>query len=185
MPRSVSGSVKPKRKAKRPATKLRAPKSDKSGRSLYEPRFAEVVENLTLLGATDLEISRVIGIEQGTFIDWKNRHPDLAAAHERGKMQADGNVANRLYQRAMGYKHTVQKIVTVDGKPTIMEIEEKLPPEVVACIFWLKNRQREKWRDRFDHTVRRIGGAQDLTDEELAALAKDGEEAAQAASTRH
>ncbi len=25
------------------------------------------------------------------------------------------------------------------------------PPDTTACIFWLKNRQRDKWRDRLDH----------------------------------
>jgi CelD/BcsL family acetyltransferase involved in cellulose biosynthesis len=26
--------------------------------------------------------------------------------------------------------------------------EHHVPPSEVACIFWLKNRQRENWRDR-------------------------------------
>ena len=33
----------------------------------------------------------------------------------------------------------------------IVEYEESLAPEVVACIFWLKNRRRDEWRDKQDH----------------------------------
>jgi hypothetical protein len=36
---------------------------------------------------------------------------------------------------------------------------EHLPPDTTACIFWLKNRRRQDWRDRVDvqkKTVREI-----------------------------
>ena len=38
----------------------------------------------------------------------------------------------------------------------IVPIREKFAPDTTAAIFWLKNRQKEHWRDRHDvdHGVR-------------------------------
>ena len=51
------------------------------------------------------------------------------------------------------------------------------PPDTIACIFWLKNRRRQEWRDKFDHAVRgklALDGkasVADLTEAELLAIA--------------
>ena len=29
---------------------------------------------------------------------------------------------------------------------------EHVPPDTTACIFWLKNRRKDEWRDRQEHT---------------------------------
>ena len=31
--------------------------------------------------------------------------------------------------------------------------EKEVPPEVGALIYWLKNRKRDKWRDKWDIEV--------------------------------
>ena len=31
--------------------------------------------------------------------------------------------------------------------------DEKTPPDTTACIFWLKNRQPDKWRDKQDMNI--------------------------------
>ncbi|EFB1429709.1 terminase, partial [Escherichia coli] len=34
------------------------------------------------------------------------------------------------------------------------------PPDTTAAIFWLKNRQKDKWRDKVDHELTgKDGGA--------------------------
>jgi hypothetical protein len=35
-------------------------------------------------------------------------------------------------------------------------VRKHYPPDVTACIFWLKNRQPEKWRDVHRHEVKDI-----------------------------
>ncbi len=35
-----------------------------------------------------------------------------------------------------------------DGKKRITTIEKEVPPDVTAQIYWLKNRQPQKWRDK-------------------------------------
>ena len=52
-------------------------------------------------------------------------------------------------------------------KPVIVPYREHVPPDTVACIFWLKNRRREEWRDK--HEVDHSGSLQfkDLSLEEI------------------
>lgn len=62
---------------------------------------------------------------------------------------ADANVAFKLYDRAIGYSYTeTQNIIKggilVESKETIKHI----PADTTAAIFWLKNRQSAKWRDK-------------------------------------
>ncbi len=38
-----------------------------------------------------------------------------------------------------------------EGKPVIVPTVKHYPPDTTACIFWLKNRQRDRWRDKQDH----------------------------------
>ena len=61
-----------------------------------------------------------------------------------------------LYKRAVGYKITKKRTIVEAGakgeqKPARIEIcEEELAPDVTACIFWLKNRDPEHWKDKHD-----------------------------------
>lgn len=112
-----------------------------------------------------------------TIHHWKLAHPEFLHALKAGKEEADASVAKSLYQRALGYSHAAVKIITVaDGNNQGSHVEqvpytEYYPPDTTACIFWLKNRQREQWRDKLDHEVR-VDSARlkSMSDEELAAI---------------
>jgi hypothetical protein len=47
-----------------------------------------------------------------------------------------------LYHRAIGYNYEAVKIFmpTDREKPVYAPYVERVPPDVTACIFWLKNR---------------------------------------------
>jgi len=82
-----------------------------------------LVEGWARDGLTDLQISKNIGIAMSTFCEWKNKHPEFSEALKRSKEAADYEVENALFKKAkMG--------------------------DVTAMIFWLKNRQPRKWRDK-------------------------------------
>ena len=70
-----------------------------------------------------------------TFHRHKRKYPEFAEALALGKGIADSEVAASLYQRACGY-------TTPDG--------HHVPADVTACIYWLKNRQPRRWRDRIE-----------------------------------
>ena len=64
-----------------------------------------------------------------------------------GRVAADARVARGLYTRAVGYDRTVERMAIVAGelKPVTSTIH--YPANVQACIFWLRNRRRQTWRD--------------------------------------
>jgi hypothetical protein len=81
------------------------------------------------------------------------QHPDFCQALKAGKKVADDRVENALYRRAVGFSHDGVKIFCdKDNGVTQVPFMEQYPPDTTACIFWLKNRRREEWRDKIDHS---------------------------------
>jgi len=119
----------------------------------FHADFTEVAFKLALLGAKDEEIANVLGISLRTLARWKDAQPQFGDALKRGKDTADATVAHALYRRAIGYDHPDVDIKVVAGEIVQTEYTKRYPPEVVAGIFWLKNRQREKWRDKVETGV--------------------------------
>lgn len=119
--------------------------------SSYRTEFAELAGRLALLGLTDAEIAGVLGTSEVTVNAWKKEQPAFAQALNDGKAVADSRVVESLYQRALGYSHKSVKIFNANGAPLVVPFLEHYPPDAVACIFWLKNRQPKLWRDKIDH----------------------------------
>lgn len=113
--------------------------------------MAEQVEKLCRLGATDKDLADFFDVSEQTINTWKQKHPEFLESLKRGKLAADAEVADRLYQRAIGYSHESEKIFNNNGEALRVEMTEHYPPDTTAAIFWLKNRQPEKWRDRQQH----------------------------------
>ena len=114
----------------------------------YRPEFAKVAWRLALLGALDEEIADHLGSNARTLRHWKKRHPEFRDALLAGKRKADMQVAARLFRLAMGYTSTENKVVVVKGEPVVMTYEKDVPPNVKACIFWLRNRRPDLWREK-------------------------------------
>ena len=74
-----------------------------------------------------------------------------------GKHEANTRVERSLYQKAVGYDYPAVKIFMPAGakKPVYAPYVEHVPPDVTACIFWLKKRDPAHWRDAWqvDHTL--------------------------------
>jgi DNA-binding XRE family transcriptional regulator len=87
-------------------------------------------DNLILLegwardGLTDEQIAHNIGIRRETLYDWKKKYPNISNALKKGKEVVDYIIENDLFKKAH---------------------EEK---NLLAMIFWLKNRRPDKWRDK-------------------------------------
>ena len=135
--------------------KTKRPKKHPGGRpTKYKPEFAEQCKKLCLLGYTDTQLADFYKVNADTIYEWKKVHPEFSEALKEGKDIADGNVAVKLYERAIGYEHDAVEIkVVADGFGLGSSIQEipvvkKYPPDTAAAIFWLKNRQPDKWRDK-------------------------------------
>ena len=104
-----------------------------------------------LLGFTDEELAKEFEVSRRTLNEWKTKYPDFLHSLKSGKSIADGEVAKSLYKRAMGYKGKAIKFATFEGRITDqLEYEAEYPPDTTAAIFWLKNRQPGKWREKHE-----------------------------------
>jgi len=127
--------------------------------SVYSPACIPKVKQMAQSGMTDWEISRALGISNGTFFHWKMIYPELMEASIEGKEAVDKRVERCLYEKAIGYRWVEkQQVVIIDpitGEDVIreIEVEKHMPPDNTAMIFWLKNRRSDLWRDRIEHDV--------------------------------
>jgi hypothetical protein len=126
-------------------------KDTKKGRpSAYKDEYAGLAFNYTLLGAIDTELAGFFGVSKTTLNAWKKHHPEFLASIQKGKVIADAEVALSLYKSATG-GHIVKEDKLVSdgvGGQKVITLEKQLEPSVTAQIFWLKNRQPDKWKDK-------------------------------------
>ena len=84
---------------------------------------------------------------------------DFKKAIDDGRDTSDAKVEKSLYQRAIGYTYKEKKVIMTldkDGNqmPARIETTEKhVPPDTTAQIFWLKNRKRDRYKDKWDMEV--------------------------------
>lgn len=116
-------------------------------RSKYEYWLTE--DGLTLLegwardGLTDEQIAHNMGCSYSTMRVWKDKYKAISAALKKGKEIVDYEVENALLNKA-------------------------LSGDVTAMIFWLKNRRKDKWRDK----PQEISGSDQRGDDPITAALK-------------
>ena len=117
--------------------------------SEYKPEYAKQAKNMALIGAQEPDIARLLEISVQTLYEWRKAHPEFAEAIKQGKVEADGYVAQSLYHKALGYEHKVTKVFLPAGstEPVYATYMEDVPADTAACIWWLKNRQPQYWKD--------------------------------------
>ena len=116
----------------------------------YREKYNKQAYRLCLLGAIDDELAEFFEVSVSTIHRWKIDHQGFRESIKKGKMAADSKVAERLYERAMGYSHPETHVSNFKGEITLTEISKHYPPDTVAAFIWLKNRQPEKWRDKIE-----------------------------------
>lgn len=100
------------------------------GKLLYDPSRLLTYKGWARDGLTDTEIAKRIGITKGTLYVWKKKYPEFAEALREGKEDVDFRVENALFDKAIA-------------------------GDTTAMIFWLKNRQPTKYRDK--HEIENTG----------------------------
>ena len=113
----------------------------------YKPEYCELAHNYCLLGATAEELAGFFGVSRGTINNWMASIPEFATALREGRDLADARIARQLYARAMGYSHKVERTVLHRGEERTITNTVHYPPDTQACIFWLRNRRRQTWRE--------------------------------------
>lgn len=128
--------------------KTNAVKKKRGRPDTYRPEFCKQAAELCLLGAIDVDLARFFEVTEKTINAWKETYPDFRLALKKGKEVADAIIAKSLFQRGKGYTHREEKIFCYEGQIIRAETLKHYPPETIACIFWLKNRRPDLWRDR-------------------------------------
>lgn len=134
----------------------------------YKDVYETQVEKLCKLGATDKEISDFFDINEDTLNSWKKKYPAFSDAIKKGKIIADAEVVERLYKRAIGYEHEEDKIFQYEGEPVIVPTIKRYPPDTTAIMFWLKNRQKDRFREKSEVDLNK--NIESLSDEDLIKL---------------
>lgn len=130
--------------AKRPKKK-RSPAGRKTS---FNDAIAARIMELAKSGQTDEQIADNIGVSVRTIYYWKSKNATFLQALKDSKDVADQLVEASLFQRAIGYSHPAVKHFMYQGDIETVEYVEHYPPSEVAAIFWLKNRQPAKWREK-------------------------------------
>ena len=133
------------------------------------------IKELARHGFKDKEIANFYNVSEASINNYKIKFPEFLETLKRGKDDADNEVIKSLYTRATGYKYIEKHIeyAPPDGEgkdpkiKNIKEIKKVVPPDVVACIFWLKNRRRSEWGDVYGVQHELPFDFDSLTDAEL------------------
>ena len=139
---------------------LTKPKKNVGGRpSKINSINKDAIEIMAKRGFTDVEMSLCLHVTERTFNNWKKRYHRFFQSLKANKDNADANVQRSLYERACGYSHPEVKVQWVNGfdgekgRFETLELTKHYPPDPTSMIFWLKNRQPAKWRDKHDINV--------------------------------
>ena len=117
----------------------------------YKPSYAKQAMKLCRLGATDFELADFFEVDPSTILRWKHKYEDFCRAVKVDKEYADERVVRSLYNRAVGYDYSSEKIVHYQGDVQRVPITEHVPPDISAAMNWLKNRRPDEWRDKREH----------------------------------
>ncbi|MDR0692438.1 MAG: transposase family protein [Prevotellaceae bacterium] len=138
------------KKAKAATGKKVAPAKHAGGRPTpYRDEYAKMAMQHCLLGATNKDLAALFGVAVSTISKWMKDFQKFSDAIKKGKEEADICVASALFKRATGFvKDDCEKVFNNKGSVVRAKTREYFPPETAAAIFWLKNRQPGKWREK-------------------------------------
>src|SRR5260370_3115433 len=134
----------------------------------YKPEYCELAHNYCLLGATNEVLAGFFDVAPRTVDNWIATHPDFADAARKGRAAADAVVVRALFDRAKGFSHQVTRTTLYQGKEHAITNTVSYSLDTQACMFWLRNRQRQYWQAKAEATPH-------ITDHMVAALDAAGE----------
>lgn len=115
-------------------------------------KFTEALEakilELARKGKTGTQIAKIIGVHERTLRVWYHTKDGFLPALKEARDIADELVEAALFSRAVGYTREIKKETVYYGKVIAWTETMHVPPDTLAAIFWLKNRQPEQWREK-------------------------------------
>jgi transcriptional regulator with XRE-family HTH domain len=149
---------------------MEEPKGPGGRPSLLNDKLREQMLRMYEKGLTDLQVADIVGVSYRTLMRWKSEDEEFRQSIKETTENADELVEKSLRSRAIGYSHKATKInITKDGEVIETEYIEHYPPDPTSMIFWLKNRQPQRWREKqeIEQTNKNIEIKIDKDDEQL------------------
>jgi hypothetical protein len=109
------------------------------------PGWRHLAQSFCALGATEEQLAELFSVSPEIIAGWMAEIPDFADAVCRGRNLADAHVANSFYRLAVGYSHTVERVLQGRDGPVTVSYLKRYPPRSKACMDWLVNRHPDKW----------------------------------------
>jgi hypothetical protein len=120
----------------------------------FKSDFCKLARKFCILGATNEQLAELFEVSVSTIGAWLVQFPDFKEAVRQGRAVADAEVAESLFGRATGHDRKIEKIVATPEGPQVMSYTRHYEADTAACIFWLRNRRRDQWRERIEHEHR-------------------------------
>jgi predicted transcriptional regulator len=120
------------------------------GNSKYHQEFDDWARKFCQLGATNEELADFFEVSVSTINLWMLKHKSFSDAIRKGKMIADAEMADRLYQRGIGFSHPETHVSCFQGEIILTELTKHYPPDTKAATYWLNNRRPDRWRNRVE-----------------------------------
>ena len=112
----------------------------------FRPEFCRMARNFCLIGATNAQLAKFLGVAPRTIDNWIADMPEFAAAVHEGRIAADSEVWGALFERACGATTTTTTVTRQRGEEKTVTKTVQHLPDTRAIDFWLHNPEdRRKW----------------------------------------
>lgn len=116
------------------------------GRPTLKWKAAEKIFKLAKEGKTPEQMAEIIGVTSRTIRKWKAEDWEFASTLRENEAIANQLVEFSLFERARGYAHLEEKIFCVEGEIVRATTMKQYPPDTVAAMNWLTNRDGGRWK---------------------------------------
>lgn len=107
--------------------------------SHVEPRLEEIYQWI-ITGYTDYSIADNLNVGYSTYMDYKNKYPELQDLYSRARYEKSNLVMNKMLQKASGHVAPVKKqVLDKEGNIVTLTSEIYTPPDVNAADLYLRN----------------------------------------------
>jgi hypothetical protein len=113
----------------------------------YKAENAGIARDCCIAGATNAALAERFAVSRTTIDNWIATIADFRDAVAGGREIADEAIVSALYARARGMERKATRVFCPNGQPVTVEYVEQVLPDVRACIFWLRNRRPQEWRE--------------------------------------
>lgn len=118
------------------------------GLSGYDEKYDHIAEQACAIGANTNQLAQMLDITVPTLEKWKRDNYNFFKSIKNGRDKYDTEyVESSLLKRAQGYdKQLMEERLTKNGDVVECKKTIHVSPDVGAAIFWLCNRNPNRWK---------------------------------------